>query len=210
MIYAATLAGCSFPGAGQGDDGTGPNDGPVSFDGDPPGTVDAIDLDAPPPPPDATPPDALPPCPTALPPSCGGGGLVFECAGSTSCYAMCTSGQNHANAESRCVTWGGHLASLATPEEQSCVVAQFQAAGLKGDVWMGLRQNGGGSPTAGWSYFDGTPYTGFMMWHAGQPDDYDNVENGQEQCGDMEAGWTWDWNDESCGDSQTYVCEQPR
>jgi hypothetical protein len=101
--------------------------------------------------------------------------------------------------------------SLATAEEHACVVAMFQAQGLGGDVWMGLRQgNGQANPTAGWSYLDGTPYQGPMAWHAGQPDDYDGAESGQEQCGDMEMGWTWDWNDDGCNDQQAYVCEQPR
>jgi hypothetical protein len=211
LLCAATLGACSFPGAGQGDDGIEPSDGPVRTDDAPPGTPDAPDIDAPPPPPDAPPPDALPPCPSGLPSSCGGGGVLFECAGSITCYAFCPSGQTHANAEGRCTGWGGHLASLASVDEQNCVVARFLTQGLTGDVWMGLRQNGGGTPTEGWGYLDGTPYTGFMMWHTGQPDDYDMMEgNNEEQCGDMEAGWTWDWNDESCGDSQGYVCERPR
>ena len=158
---------------------------------------------------DAATPDATAAaCPTDLPANCTG--VLFECNGSPSCYALCTSpGANHATAESRCVAWGGHLASLATMPEQTCAVATF-APRVTGDLWMGLKQTGGGIPTEAWTYFDGTPYTGTGSWHTGQPDDYDNAESGDEQCGDMEIGWTWEWNDDGCDDVQGYVCERPR
>ena len=147
-------------------------------------------------------------CPTNLPDNCTG--VLFECNGSPSCYALCTSpGASHATAESRCTAWGGHLASLATTPEQACGVAIFTGQ-VSGDLWMGLLQTGGGGPTANWAYLDGTPYTGAGSWHVGQPDDYQGDENGEEQCGDMELGWTWEWNDDGCADVQGYVCERPR
>ncbi|HEY5926653.1 MAG TPA: C-type lectin domain-containing protein [Kofleriaceae bacterium] len=190
------LVACSFDPAAM----TGAVDAPSS-DAE---SSDAMGSDAETPPID-TPAVA---CPTDLPASCTG--VLFECNGSPTCYALCTSpGANHSTAESRCVAWGGHLASLATTPEQACAVAIFTPR-VSGDLWMGLLQSGGGGPTANWSYLDGTPYAGTGSWHTGQPDDYQGDENGEEQCGDMELGWTWEWNDDGCGDVQGYVCERPR
>jgi hypothetical protein len=147
-------------------------------------------------------------CPTELPAGCTG--VLFECNGSPTCYALCTSpGADHSTAELRCVGWGGHLASLATTAEQACAVAIFTGR-VTGDLWMGLLQTGGGGPTDNWAYLDATPYSGTGSWHVGQPDDYQGQESGEEQCGDMEMGWTWEWNDDGCSDVQGYVCERTR
>jgi hypothetical protein len=203
-VLAGGLAACSFHPPGSSDaSGVGPIDGAGDDDVDGmPGVIDA-------PVADASPPDATVPCPTDVPAGCTG--VAFECAGSSSCYALCSApGVTHANAEGRCQTWGGHLASLATTEEQACAVAQFTTANT-GDMWIGLHQgSGAGSPTVGWTYLDGTAYAGFTAWHSGQPDDYQGTEDGEEQCADTEVGWTWEWNDEVCSDEQGFLCERPR
>jgi hypothetical protein len=210
LLAAATVAGCGFdPGSDviDGDPNVidAPADAPsIDANGDAPdaGPIDAAPVDAEV---DAPP---TPVCPTNPIPGCTT--VLLECGGSTACYGVCTSpSASHAGAESNCVTWGGHLASVATIDEQNCIAAVVQGLGLD-DVWVGLRQTGGGGPTSGWGWTDGTPYGAYTHWHSGQPDDNNGSENGQEDCGDLEAGWSWDWNDDQCNDPQAYVCERPR
>jgi hypothetical protein len=204
-LVSVLAVGCSFTGA---HDPVGTGDGPAGFDavvgddgpgGDGPGD-DAAVPDAAVPIPDAAP--AV--CPTTLPAGCTG--ALFQCGASAQCYAMCTGpGADQATAESRCIGWGGHLASLSTAAEQECMAA---VATGSGDFWVGVRQIGGTTPTQGWTYLDGTAYPGVTNWHAGQPDDFQGTENGDEDCADLEIGWTWEWNDEDCDDVQSYVCER--
>ena len=196
------MAGCGFSGHNPGDDAVVSADGPPRIDArviD--GATDAmIDARI----------DAAPTCPASPPPGCSGG-LQFECtATAESCYALCRTTRTHGAAESDCVAWGGHLASLAVAAERTCVDAIVEDDN-PGDIWMGARQNtSGGGTGAGWSWLDSTTFTNFNGWSSGQPDDLDNNENGEEDCGSLESSASYEGNDDDCGQTQAYLCERPK
>jgi hypothetical protein len=217
-LLGALSAACSFEPPDVADDSAGLPDGVP--DGRPVDVVDPPDgADANPPPdgviiiPDAPPPDARLPdarvCPTDVPSACTTA-VRFTCEGFDACFVLCrATTATYNTARSRCTSWGGDLASLATLEEDQCVRDVLTAELPAGDAWIGYRQPSGGSPGAGWVWLDGSS-AGHTGWHPpDQPDDQNGSENAQEDCADMEIGWSWDWNDDDCTGVQAYVCERP-
>ena len=107
----------------------------------------------------------------------------------------------------------GELFGLVGPDGAGKTTTLRMLAGVlrpsAGDAWIGYRQPSGGSPGTGWVWHDGSA-AGHTGWHPpDQPDDQNGSENGQEDCADMEIGWSWDWNDDDCSGLQAYVCERP-
>jgi hypothetical protein len=95
-------------------------------------------------------------------------------------------------AEAQAQALGGHLASVATAEENSFVLAVLNDPGKlqqslwggdpldaeRNGPWIGLAQpNGSSEPGGSWGWWDFTPMTE-TFWLAGQPDDSDGGNSG--------------------------------
>ncbi|PIO58330.1 lectin C-type domain protein, partial [Teladorsagia circumcincta] len=122
------------------------------------------------------------------------------------------------NAESVCMSNGGHLASIHSDEE-NIFVADISKAGVeykKEDdlTWIGLKQENYPTSSA-WTWTDGTPLD-YNAWGSGQPAD----KKGREHCAQTHSDYLgrnpakdnnyqhWD----SCECTLTmraYVCKKP-
>jgi hypothetical protein len=114
------------------------------------------------------------------------------------CVTACPADQvNFATAEARCVAWGGHVASVHTTDELTCLATP--------NNWLGLQQSGATTPADGWSWIDGSALD-YVAWSGNQPDDRDNVENGEEQCAKIRVNGTWE--DVPCTSLGGVVCRR--
>jgi hypothetical protein len=180
--------------AGSNDSGAPPdtNAPPNEADaGTPPNELDASvptsEPDATPAPP-PTPP--RPPCP----------GLVFE----DSCYEFFGEPVPWSEAEARCVAWGGHLASVESPEEDAFLGAWPALVGLPFLEGSGLWLGGSDARREyDFRWWDGRTL-GFAGWATGQPNNGVGVD-----CVEKRNDGTQRWYDRRCTDSERYVCERP-
>jgi cysteine-rich repeat protein len=109
------------------------------------------------------------------------------------CYRLVTASMlAWPDAETDCVSWGGHLASIVTIDEDT-----FVRTKVPGNVWLGGTDivNEG---TFVWS--DGENLS-FTHWDIGQPSD-----TGGEDC--MEINGSDFWNDDACAKMQSYLCKR--
>ncbi len=166
--------------------------GRISFDplgGDAgPGAVDAATDVA---------PDA-PPLPCSSTNFTCASGTVTTC-GAT-CFATCDTTMTWAEAQDLCLAWGGNLARTDTAADLTCLANDIN------DAWIGLVQ---GTPAAtlasGWRWTHGGPL-GFTAWSLSEPNDLDDVEDGEEQCGLFSAGA---WIDDGCTAMKNVACSRP-
>jgi len=128
---------------------------------------------------------------------------LFTCAGEETCYAYCKDGQTWTDAESRCVTWGGHLATVLNDAESACLGDIIQ--GERG--WIGYYQPPGTQePNSGWLWADGSAAVPDTNWGSGQPNDRtDQDPEGQDCVYILPQGF---WRDTECDGDWGYVCER--
>lgn len=107
-----------------------------------------------------------------------------------------------AAAETACVSRGGHLASLATPEENTFVTALAATIGPGSSFWIGY----GDTVEGTFAWVDGTS-RGFESWSMGEPNDGGAAMN--QDCVDVNLVGVGLWNDRPCDLDLGYVCEQP-
>ncbi|MGB0591738.1 MAG: DUF1566 domain-containing protein [Myxococcota bacterium] len=115
---------------------------------------------------------------------------------------------------------GGLLATMTSGEERGFVAEAFQDL-LAEDPnyefigpWLGAAQDAGATALAdGWSWLTGEPWDSEdAAWQAlnNEPNDDDQVENGQENCLQFSGGSAYSWNDAGCNNlSQGYLLELP-
>jgi hypothetical protein len=111
-----------------------------------------------------------------------------------------------ATAETRCAGWTGALGEIDSADEDICVAMKISTAAF----WIGLIQGGGAmAPNDKWTWNgDATTPMKYTNWAAGKPDDgADRTENGEEQCGTIRPGGTWD--DDGCNQGLGFFCTRP-
>jgi len=132
----------------------------------------------------------------------------LTCSGSTfeaSCYAFFGDLETWSGAEERCIAWGGHLASVESPEEDAFLgdwpLALDIAMGNGTGIWLGgtdtLQDNDFRWP-------DNSPVS-FEGWAPNQPD---NGPGGID-CIEKRNDATARWYDQRCTDEHPFVCEKP-
>jgi hypothetical protein len=147
--------------------------------------------------PDADPPSEPGPEPEPEPELCPGstfGGSCYEFFGALSAWAT---------AEASCVSWGGHLASVQSGEENVFLDRWAAELGIPAGNGAGLWL--GGADTAqddNFRWSDGSPFT-FPGWAANQPNDGVGAADCVEKRNDGTG-----WYDRRCTDSLAFVCEQ--
>jgi len=103
------------------------------------------------------------------------------------------------SADKFCKSWGGHLVSIHSEEENAFVVTNLQY--VRKNVWIGLDSK----------------YTGEFVWQDGSDVAYQRWSPGEPNRGDIQEDCveiyseTGGWNDCACdSDSKPYVCKKPR
>lgn len=154
--------------------------------------------------PDASPPDPIEPPeaePDAGPPSEPCPGLVFEAA----CYEFFDEQLGWSEAEARCVAWGGHLASVDSPEEDAFLGAWPALLGVPWLEGSGLWLGGTDAVADGdFRWWDGRPLS-VAAWAPGQPDNGAGLD-----CIEKRNDSTQRWYDKRCSDRLRYACERPQ
>lgn len=156
--------------------------------------------------------DAAPDAPDAAvaAPDAGDAALAcgdIPCAGTPSrsvcnghCFATCDLESNRGDAEATCTQWGGTLATVHSDADEACV-----SAFVDGDVWIGLQQLPGAlTPRENWVWIDGSAYDYDWWKDTVEPNDGDDIENGEEDCGMNYAHGGW--NDTSCTRTLRPLC----
>lgn len=117
------------------------------------------------------------------------------------CFAACDDLVAWSQAQPVCRAWGGgaDLGRTLSQAQLDCL------PGITNDAWIGLVQ----SPAAteldtGWSWL-GDPVS-FTAWNTAEPNDLDDIEDHQEECGLYSGGG---WIDDSCNAVKRYICSRP-
>lgn len=121
-----------------------------------------------------------------------------------SCYEVFGELVSWGVAEQRCVDWGGHLASVGSPEEEGFLDGWPSALGIVDGDGSGIWLGGSDAALEGdfrWS--DGSPLV-FESWAPGQPDNGAGVD-----CIEKRNDGAGGWYDRRCTDVHRYVCERP-
>jgi CotH kinase protein/Lectin C-type domain/Putative metal-binding motif len=115
-------------------------------------------------------------------------------------YAFCFKAKNFTDAESDCVTQGGHLVSVHSQTELDEIMTT--ATGLVASAWtVGLHD----TATEGTFVWTDGSTLDFQAWSGGEPNDSGSVED----CAQVYGASPWPWNDISCDAVQPYVCKLP-
>lgn len=136
----------------------------------------------------------------ASPPGASCPSLAFG----ASCYEVFGELVSWDVAEQRCVDWGGHLASVGSPEEDGFLDGWPSALGIVDGDGSGIWLGGSDAALEGdfrWS--DGSPLV-FDNWGPSQPDNGVGVD-----CIEKRNDGTGGWYDRRCADQHRYVCERP-
>lgn len=129
------------------------------------------------------------------------------CPGQTfgaSCYELFAEAATWAAAEQRCVTWGGHLASVESFAENDFLGDWPAQLGIPVGDGSGIWLGGTDAALDGvfrWS--DGTPVL-IESWAPNQPDNGAGVD-----CIEKRNDGTGLWYDRRCMDALPFVCERP-
>ncbi|KAM6435279.1 brevican core protein isoform 2-T2 [Liasis olivaceus] len=112
-----------------------------------------------------------------------------------SCYKHFSERRNWEDAETQCRNYGGHLANIMTPEEQSFINNQY-----KEYQWIGLNDR---TIEGDFQWSDGSPLL-YENWHHGQPDSHFLYG---ENC--VGISWRKDgkWSDVPCGYHLPFTCK---
>ncbi|HUS29902.1 MAG TPA: C-type lectin domain-containing protein [Kofleriaceae bacterium] len=116
------------------------------------------------------------------------------------CITLCPDSVSQDTADTRCIAWGGQLATVHDATDDACVSQLTNPP-----AWIGYMQQAGATTVAGnWSWLDGvaSPY---VNWGTGEPQDGQGTEDGEEQCAVMFADGLW--YDTSCSAATfPFVC----
>lgn len=126
-------------------------------------------------------------------------GCVLELFGGHE-YYLCTTPTHWGPAETDCVGWGGHLASIGSQaEDQWLFMVINQLSNEK--WWVGMNDI---SQEGIWVWSDASAVT-YTNWHPGEPND-----SGNEDCMQLNRFYPQStWNDEPCAQPLRFVCELP-
>ena len=106
--------------------------------------------------------------------------------------------------EARCIEWGGHLASVESPEEDAFIGAWPALLGVPLVDGSGLWLGGTDAASDGnFRWWDDRPLS-FTAWASDQPNNGAGVD-----CIEKRNDTTQRWYDRRCTDVERYVCERP-
>ncbi|XP_005738870.1 collectin-12 [Pundamilia nyererei] len=133
--------------------------------------------------------------PTIWAPGCPAEWLNYK----DKCYFFSKDLQSFDHAKTTCESMSGSLLIINDMEEQKWLKRQIFG---KGYFWMGLTDR---EKERTWRWLDGNEPT-FTKWKPGQPDNWGHGHEEGEDC----AGLTHEalWNDFSCEDLISYICEK--
>lgn len=135
-------------------------------------------------------------------PAAPSGCTSFACAGSSSCYYVCTA--TDWNQARKCMGTLGCIATINSAEENACITGATSPM-YPDLVWFGFRQSSSGvEPAGSWSWECESSTFVAPNWGAmnGEPNN-----QGNEDCGYL--GGDGAWFDGGCSTALRYVCELP-
>ncbi len=122
---------------------------------------------------------------------------LFTCYDGCSLYFYYPTAGSSQAAESFAQTLGGHVVSIQSATENSCLQSELSSHGYSGVIWLGYTDD----ITEGSFYWlDGSP-NGFTSWSAGEP----NNAGGNENCVQMYPDGNW--NDLDCSSGAASILE---
>jgi hypothetical protein len=135
----------------------------------------------------------------------GGTATAMTC--NNGCWVKCTmsSAVTRPMANAFCTSWGGKLAPIRSQADNDCVAVTLFPSQAS---WIGLEQDPLATTVGGgWTNNSDAVALTFTNWDAGQPNDADGTESGQEQCAFMPTNGTWHDND-CLGTSFRFSCRR--
>ncbi|KAE8282093.1 Ladderlectin Precursor [Larimichthys crocea] len=117
-----------------------------------------------------------------------------------SCYKYISTRFTWADAELYCVSQKANLVVIHSVEEHNFIkdlIMNFDHT--RGLTWIGLNDI---HKEGGWMWSDGSAVD-FVLWDAGEPNNHDGLED----CVHINYGPDLKWNDYSCSEKFTFVCE---
>ncbi|XP_028918128.1 C-type lectin domain family 4 member F-like [Ornithorhynchus anatinus] len=108
------------------------------------------------------------------------------------------------NAEKFCAAQNSHLASVTSVEEQEFLFKY--TSGIY--QWIGLTDKG---KEGTWHWIDGTRYNeaeNRRFWVDGQPDNWNQGLDLQEDCVHFQSEHTKSWNDGNCNHKYNWICKK--
>ncbi|XP_030636021.1 ladderlectin-like isoform X2 [Chanos chanos] len=117
------------------------------------------------------------------------------------CYKFIANPVTWSDAELSCLNSGGNLASVHTFEEYTFLQKIVQAtAGKMAEAWIGAQD---ATQENVWLWSDGSRFD-YTYWAPRQPDNAGGIED----CVQMNAQATHQWNDLPCSRELPYLCEK--
>jgi hypothetical protein len=109
------------------------------------------------------------------------------------------------DSRTNCLGYGADLVSILDSSEVGFIERQTSSIGSF-KFWIGLiRQKTTSDPKEGWIWSDGSNVTNPLQWVAGEPNNFQKIEN----CAEISAYGKWKkWNDESCSKLYSSICKR--
>uniref|UniRef100_A0A8B9SEX7 C-type lectin domain-containing protein n=1 Tax=Apteryx owenii TaxID=8824 RepID=A0A8B9SEX7_APTOW len=111
------------------------------------------------------------------------------------CYFLSTVQKTWQDAKLFCDSYGSHLAIINSEQENKFLANQI----MDRQFWLGLTDM---HKEGDWQWVDGSPLS-LKFWNAGEPN---NVGHEGEDCATLYGSGRW--NDITCFDTKTWICER--
>ncbi|XP_044284201.1 C-type lectin domain family 4 member F-like [Varanus komodoensis] len=116
-------------------------------------------------------------------------------------YFFSQAAKSWEDAEESCTEYRAHLASVTSQREMEYLLKE--TGGKK--FWIGLTDK---EEEGTWVWTDGTIYNQTnSFWSSGQPDNWDQAPQQQEDCVHFQTGVLKSWNDNSCLHKFKWICK---